>query len=80
VASGPSSAGDDLLGMEIDFRAYRVTARKRKFPDRHQAASWADFLRNPCGIRPDRVSPRSAKTPDPRVNPRVSANDMDQTS
>ena len=34
-----------------------------RLPDRHQAASGADLLRNPCGIRPDRASPRSAKTP-----------------
>jgi hypothetical protein len=43
-------------------------------------ASGADLLRNPCGIRLIEPLPRSAKTPDPRVNPGVSANDEDQTS
>ena len=49
------------------------------FPDRHQAAleriSW-----DPCGIRPDRASPRSAKPPDPRVNPGGFGERWDQTS
>jgi hypothetical protein len=42
--------------------------RKRMFPDRHQAGSGADSLRNSarsslCGIRPDQASPEKRETP-----------------
>jgi pimeloyl-ACP methyl ester carboxylesterase len=42
----------------------------------HQAAPGADFLRNPARSN----LPEKRETPDPRVNPGVSANDEDQTS
>jgi hypothetical protein len=76
----PPIDGDSLLGMEIDFRAYRgcfrVSGRSLIGMRRHLEPISCGIPAESGPIEP----PESAKPPELRVNPGASANDGTQTS